>query len=372
MQNFTKYRSIADVYADQVIQDYFQSDEKEKLKSLVLFNILTQNFGPIPTSFPFYFKEYFEKTNVLPEWTDFKKIRIAEQIFATYGPQILMILCCKSLPMAYTCGNGAEVLVHTGRLVEENGSTQKVFRRLMETTQFVISVLQEGGLSQGGEGIRVAQKVRLMHASIRHFIIESGRWKEEWGKPINQQDMAGTLQSFSSLILEGLMFSGITLSEEEKNAYIHLWKVVGHILGVIPELSPDNYEDSYALGLSIFQDQRKESEAGKILAKSLLDFMEYMLPGNLLDGIPLYFLQNYLGKENCEILGLPCKEEEVLGGIIEKIMLDFDETLSENDHFQKLVSHFSSKLILGMDNFYYKDKKAKFEIPPSLKGNWGV
>ncbi|AMX58890.1 hypothetical protein LEP1GSC016_1379 [Leptospira borgpetersenii serovar Hardjo-bovis str. Sponselee] len=62
----------------------------------------------------------------------------------------------------------------------------------------------------------------------------------------------------------------------------------------------------------------------------------------------------------------------MLGGIIEKIMLDFDGTLSENDHFQKLVSHFSSKLILGMDNFYYKDKRAKFEIPPSLKGNWGA
>ncbi|MBE8411104.1 DUF2236 domain-containing protein, partial [Leptospira borgpetersenii serovar Ballum] len=128
--------------------------------------------------------------------------------------------------------------------------------------------------------------VRLMHASIRHFIFESNQWKEEWGKPINQQDMAGTLQSFSSLILEGLAFSGITLDEEEKDSYIHLWKVTGHILGVLPELSPDTYEDAYALGLSIFQDQRRKSEAGKILAKSLLDFMEYMVPGNLLDGVP--------------------------------------------------------------------------------------
>ncbi|EMK18736.1 oxygenase MpaB family protein [Leptospira kirschneri] len=372
MQNFIKYRSVTDVYADQVIQDYFQSDKKDKLRSLALFNILTQNFGPIPTELPSYFKEYFEKTSVLPGWADLKKIQIAERVFATYGPQILMILCCKSLPMAYTCGNGAEVLVYTGRLVEENGSTQKVFRRLMETTQFVVSVLKEGGLSQGGEGIRAAQKVRLMHSSIRHFILESNQWKEEWGKPINQQDMAGTLQSFSSLILEGLAFSGITLDEEEKDSYIHLWKVAGHILGVLPELSPDTYEDAYALGLSIFQDQRRKSEAGKILAKSLLDFMEYMVPGNLLDGVPLYFLQKYLGKENCEILELPWEEKEILGEILEKVITGFDQTLSENDHFQKLAAHFSSKLILGMDNFYYKGKKAKFEIPPSLKGNWGV
>lgn len=61
MQNFIKYRSVTDVYADQVIQDYFQSDKKDKLRSLALFNILTQNFGPIPTELPSYFKEYFEK-----------------------------------------------------------------------------------------------------------------------------------------------------------------------------------------------------------------------------------------------------------------------------------------------------------------------
>ncbi|MBM9500174.1 DUF2236 domain-containing protein [Leptospira sp. 201903071] len=372
MQNFTKYRTMTDPYADQIIEDYFQSGDQEKLKSLILFNTLTKNFAPIPSELPDYFEDYFEKTGVLPEWADPKQIVIAEKIFTSFGPQILMILCCKSLPMSYTCGNGAEVLVHTGRLVEQNGSTDKVYRRLMETTQFVVSVLQEGGLSPQGDGIRVAQKVRLMHASIRHFIKQSGQWNSEWGEPINQEDMAGTLQSFSSLILDGLAFSGITLSTDEKNSFIHLWRVVGHILGVLPELSPEKNEDAYAMGLAIFQDQRRPSEAGKILAKSLLDFMEYMLPGNLLDGVPVYFLQSYLGKENCNLLGIPWEEKEILGEILEKIMMDFDKTLSGNDHFQKLVSHFSSKLILGMDHFYYKGKKAKFQIPPSLKGNWGV
>ncbi|RHX85627.1 oxygenase MpaB family protein [Leptospira stimsonii] len=372
MQNFTKYRTMTDPYADQIIEDYFRSGEQEKLKSLMLFNTLTKNFAPLPSELPEYFKDYFERTSRLPEWTDWKKIEIAERIFTSFGPQILMILCCKSLPMSYTCGNGAEVLVHTGRLVEQNGSTDKVYRRLMETTQFVVSVMQGGGLSAQGDGILVAQKVRLMHASIRHFIKQSGQWNLEWGEPINQEDMAGTLQAFSSLIVEGLSFSGISLSSDEKNAFIHLWRVVGHILGVLPELSPEKYEDAYAIGLSIFQEQRRSSEGGKILAKSLLDFMEYMLPGNLLDGVPLYFLQSYLGKENCLVLGLPWEEKEILGEILEKIMLDFDKTLSKNDHFQKLVSHFSSKLILGMDHFYYKGKKAKFEIPPSLKGNWGV
>lgn len=76
MQNFIKYRSITDVYADQVIQDYFQSDKKDKLRSLALFNILTQNFGPIPAELPSYFKEYFEKTSVLPEWANLKKFKL--------------------------------------------------------------------------------------------------------------------------------------------------------------------------------------------------------------------------------------------------------------------------------------------------------
>ncbi|EPG72653.1 PF09995 family protein [Leptospira fainei serovar Hurstbridge str. BUT 6] len=365
-------RQETDPIADEIIRKYFNESAFDQPKTLLFFDFLAKNSDPIPPGLPPYFEEYFETTEVLPDWTDQNKIRQAQGIFSRFGGQILMMLCVKSLPMAYSCGDGAQVLLKTGRLVEQNRSLSNVNRRLMETTQFVISVLQADGLGPNGRGIRVSQKVRLIHASIRYFLSQSSDWNPDLGKPINQEDMAGTLQSFSSLVIEGLAQSSILLTDEEKDSYIHLWRVVGHLIGVKLELCPESFSDAHALGESIFLDQRKSSEAGKILTQSLIDFMEYMLPGNLFDNLPLYFIQTYMGEDTSKVLGLPWPPKDLLGGFLERIFVDVDFHLDEDKGFGKLVSFFSSKLLFSMDHFYYDGKRARFWIPPSLRENWGV
>ncbi|TGK19943.1 DUF2236 domain-containing protein [Leptospira fluminis] len=365
-------RQETDPLADGVVQKYFQESSFDRSKTLFFFDFLAKNSNPIPPGLPPYFEDYFKESEVLPDWTDPQRIAQAQDIFSRFGPQILMMLCVKSLPMAYSCGNGAQVLLKTGRLVEQKGSVSGVNRRLMETTQFVISILQSGGLGPDGRGVRVAQKVRLMHASIRYFLAQGGDWNPEWGSPINQEDMAGTLQSFSSLVLQGLDLSGIKLTTEEKDSFVHLWRVVGHILGVKPELCPEGYDAAYALGESIFLDQRQASEAGQILTRSLIDFMEYMLPGNIFDNLPLYFLQIYTGEETSKALGLPWPPKDDLGTFIEKIFVDLDLKADDGSGFSKLSSYFATKLLFSMDHFYYDGKKARFWIPPSLRGNWGI
>ena len=50
--------------------------------------------------------------------------------------------------------------------------------------------------------------MRLLHASIRYLIQHHDpTWKAEYGLPVNQEDMVGTLLSFSSLIIDGLFGS---------------------------------------------------------------------------------------------------------------------------------------------------------------------
>lgn len=51
------------------------------------------------------------------------------------------------------------------------------------------------------------------------------------GQPVNQEDMAGTLSSFSASVLHGLEWLGIKGSDEECQGYQHLWKYVGYYLG---------------------------------------------------------------------------------------------------------------------------------------------
>src|SRR5436190_19317604 len=99
--------------------------------------------------------------------------------------------------------------------------TTKMMRRLLETSQMVINVMSEGGLDLNGAGIITVKKVRLYHAAIRYFLLNSGRdsaaWDSEvYGKPINQEEMAGTLMAFSALVINGLTQVGVELTKEQK------------------------------------------------------------------------------------------------------------------------------------------------------------
>jgi hypothetical protein len=164
-----------------------------------------------------------------------------------------------------------------------------------------------GGLSPDGRGIRSIQKVRLMHAAIRHYILHDPRWRErwdpEWGLPINQEDMAGTLMTFSSTVIDGMPGFGIRMTPDERESYLHTWKVVGHILGVRPDLLPVDTADARDLIQTIFRRQWAKSEAGLELTHTLLDLMQARTP-RLLQGLSQTALRYFAGDQPAGLLGV--------------------------------------------------------------------
>jgi hypothetical protein len=192
---------------------------------------------------------YLDVSGKLPAWADAGLIRRGEELFEQYGPEVFMLLNVSSLPLCYCCGNGAQVLYDTGRLLAHNGKVDPLARRLMETAQMIVNVLSVGGLSEGGNGTITVQKVRLIHASIRYFLKcgqAGGPWDTNtFGEPINQEDLAGTLMSFGPVILTGLKKLGISLSDDDTKAWMHCWNVTGYILGIDETLLPDTYPQGW-------------------------------------------------------------------------------------------------------------------------------
>ena len=72
----------------------------------------------------------------------------------------------------------------------------------------------------------------LHRPRIEHDPKWQARWDDEWGTPINQEDLAGTLMTFSIQILDGFKKFKIPISEKDQEAYLHVWKVIGHVMGV--------------------------------------------------------------------------------------------------------------------------------------------
>jgi ER-bound oxygenase mpaB/B'/Rubber oxygenase, catalytic domain len=163
--------------------------------------LLERGDQPVPEEMPDEIRAYLVETLPLPDWADMGKIKRGQQPFETWGLEIACCLFCASLPSAYAAAKGVKVLYLTARLDTD------ARRRVMETGQFLIDVANVGGLDENGKGRRAIQRVRLMHAAVRHLIkarneLTPGMWHPDWGTPINQEDLAGTRMSFSYVFSE--------------------------------------------------------------------------------------------------------------------------------------------------------------------------
>jgi hypothetical protein len=357
-------RKKGDPEADTVVSDVIKRHDIHRVNKMMAS--IVANDDIVPDQMPESVQKYLKETAVLPDWADMELIERGEDFFDLHWPIIVTLLFCASLPSAYAACRGAQVLFLTQRI------TKHIHRRIFETAQFIIDVMAPGGLGPEGKGIRDAQKVRLLHTTIRHLIEYMPEWKEkwnpEWGVPINQEDLAGTLMTFSVQVLRGMKKFQIPVTDEEEEAYMHAWKVVGHIMGVREDLMPKDYPDALDLALTIFDSQMEESEAGKELTKALLDFMQRLGPGRFFPGLPATMIRHSIDKDVADMLGVP---KSNWTAIVLSAELFFFRTLErfglkESGH-SRLLERFSFDIVQELVKIDRGGNRQLFRIPPTLR-----
>jgi hypothetical protein len=316
-------------------------------------------------------EKYFERSEAEMGDIPAATLQRGQALFARVGPEILLILATYSLPAAYAARNGVQVLAQTDRLGSDTN------RRLFETTQMVIDVLRPGGLDRAdrpeshGVGIRTAQKVRLMHAAVRRMILHHREgFAEAYGVPINQEDLLGTLMTFSWIVLDGLDRMGIVTSPEERDAYLETWLHVGRILGIEDRGLPRTVEEARALTDLIHARQIAPSEAGRHMTRALLDMMDAHLPTRLLSGLPPALLHFFL-RENARVIDVPRADASVL---LVRVLITLarlaDELFGRSLFFAPLYRAANVALMQGMVNRERGPQRPGFNIPDHLADRW--
>lgn len=224
-ERLVHFLEVTDPVADQVILDT-QGWSSRELFSRVTAAIRGDE-APAPELEPL-----MHELEMVPAWVDFDRIDRGATFFMSTHAISGLVLGARSLVLGYAAPAGNKPLVLSGRL--ERG----VNRRLAETAKFVYEVCKRGGLRPGGDGVVAAAHVRLIHAKIRHMIATKCEWNPQWGEPINQHDMLGTVLLFSLILIEGLEKIGLEPTREEAEDFIALWRYVGYLLGVETELLP--------------------------------------------------------------------------------------------------------------------------------------
>ena len=358
-------RQTQDPVADPVVAAIFAAGQVNAVNSLM--QTLVENDGLPPDALPANVAAYLAATAGLPDWADPAKIAAGEGVFWRYGPAIIAALTCYALPFCYAGRKGVQVLALTARL------TSNPARRVIETAQMVVDVMRPGGLGAVGSGIRTAQKVRLMHAAVRLLIAQYPGWKPEFDLPINQEDMAGTLLSFSSITLEGLERLGYALSTDEIEGYLHAWKVVGHILGIRPEMLPIDYADAGALAARIAARQFVACEEGQYMTRALVQMLQHVVPGDLFDAVPEVLMRYFLGDRTADLLAVaPEHAAEILLGPLQLLVHTESTLMHSSSELARLHERFGRALIEGIVLVGRGGKRIPFTVPTELLQAWGV
>lgn len=292
-----QYRQVGDPPADAAIGKVVADGGREGVSALMRW--LASNTDFDSSNQPEIIQQFFADFAHLPAWANWAQMRRGMAFYQQHAGVIGLILGTYSLPYTYLGANGVQLLWLTDRIRTDTA------RRLQETGEWVFAVNDPKSWDNSAKAILYTLKIRLIHAASRWFGLHSGRWDMAWGVPVCQEDMVGTIGSFSYIVLRGLRKMGVSMTSQEEEDYLHHINVVGYLNGVAEELLPQNLREAFHLDKLIVQRQFRPSEAGTGLTKALLDAIGKQAGSDSARNLAAAQMRFFLGTDHANALGIP-------------------------------------------------------------------
>jgi hypothetical protein len=303
-----------------------------------------------------------------PAWLNPAMVAAGQERFARWGAHVFTALYAAALPSAYACRRGVQVLGLTARLETD------AKRRLNETAQFHLDVMEPHALDPGGRGYSDVRHVRLMHAAVRWLIRNDPRvrWDPAWGTPINQEDLLETLLTFTEIVFEVFDRTGIVYSEEDANAYLHTWSLIGHYIGVRGDLLPLSRARTSVLMPIVRRRQFGPSASGSMLMAALLEQGTRLAPPGL-RGLPATTVRYYVGDATADLLDVP--EADWTRNLFGPLA-DLSRRVSLETLHRRLLRAVSQRIGFGMLSLAVRAERyggrTPFQVPTSLAARWNI
>jgi hypothetical protein len=252
-------------------------------------------------------QDFLKKASAWPSNFDERQIKKTEQLFKEQGYLSSLVFLFASLPEVYIMPDISSILHVTGQL-------KKIAeQRIRSTATMVLAVLLEGGLlSPRGVGIVLTLRARIIHSFIRvlllrdnpenlkppyssiprlknqknprhlfEMVYQNGWEFKDSNLPCNQLELLYTLLTFSFIYLRSLKRLNLDISADDQEAYLAIWNIVGHFMGIDVDFFPQNYKEAEILFNEIhfhgYKDKRHVNFQ-KNLIHALLESIENNIP----------------------------------------------------------------------------------------------
>ncbi len=228
VDNYIRHTTIGDAELDPVM---------EELSSLSTYDLhafieagIEQHLGVLREA-PKVLRDFFEKVDSdVPSWVDFEAFSPGMRAF--YNNMTNMLI-------AYAVGSAVEgfgTLVSkaffiTGRVP---GLGPGAIRRLRQNNRHMLEIYYPNGLKRQGDGWKISMRIRCIHARIRNLLAKSDEWDHEaWGTPLSAAHIGGVaLYTFSVRQFEHAVAMGSSITQEERDSIVRIWRYAGYLLGV--------------------------------------------------------------------------------------------------------------------------------------------
>lgn len=369
-------RTVADPPADAAVAAYFATvevDDPGELFGRLVFQIALPSEEQVPE-----IAALLASAREAPAWVDPAAVARGQAFFNRLVTHHFAAMYMSSLPGSYAAAKGVQVLHMTSRLRTDTE------RRLNETAQFLMDTAAPGALDADGVGIDRIVHIRLMHAAVRWLIahdpavshvddlapplVEQPKlvWSASWGLPGNQEDLVGTWLTFTVVVYDMFDSSGVDYTEQDVADHLHMWRLIGHHLGLDSELVPRTRADAAALRDLIWKRQHAPSASGQAMTAALLAQAHHHMPRFAWPLMPTAF-RFFLGDHVADMLALPPANWT---RIVFAPMSAISRVMTRGKETHRLHGRFSAfagrHLMNGVLSEMRSGDRPKFEIPTHL------
>ncbi|MFJ6151389.1 oxygenase MpaB family protein [Micromonospora profundi] len=260
----------------------------------------TRNGQPLPDGLPADVHQFIQRARQLPSWVDQGKLATAVQFNEKRGVYLGVLYGLASGMMSTVIPKEARAVYYS-----EGGADMK--DRISKTAKLGYDIGTANAYQPTGSMIVTAVKTRLAHAGVRHLLPQSPRWVAVAPEdiPISQRDMMVTWHSLPTTVMRQLNAWRVPIPTRESTAFLHLWQVAAHMLGIKDEYIPATWSEANAQADQVLDPVLAPTPEGIALADILLDLGKEIDAGILSKPILGSFTRFLLGNQIANWLQIP-------------------------------------------------------------------
>ncbi|MFE5243880.1 MULTISPECIES: oxygenase MpaB family protein [unclassified Streptomyces] len=288
---------VWDEEADPVLAAVIQRGDVPRVNTLL--KRWTRNDQALPDGLPADLKEFMEHARQMPSWADKAKLDRAAQFSKTKGIYVGAL---------YGLGSGlmSTAIPRESRAVYYSKGGADMKDRIAKTARLGYDIGDLDAYLPQGSMIVTAVKTRMVHAAVRHLLPQSPGWSQTSGGqtiPISQADIMVTWHSLATFVMRRMKEWGVRVNAADSDAYLHVWQVSAHMLGVRDEYIPATWDAANAQSKQVLDPILAHSPEGEALTNVLLGIVAELDAG-LTRPLISAFTRYTLGGDVGDMIGL--------------------------------------------------------------------